>query len=552
MSGEFLEHGACEKCGSKDNVAWYRKPNGQIDGTCFGCGEFYVKEKAVEFINIPEDLTINTLPNTEALYCYKNIDGEILFYVDRFINPGGKKEFRPISWDGKKQHYKKRDILALYGAELLKYNDRVLVVEGEKAADAARQLLPQLATVTWQGGSNAVKNGDWKLLEGKTVYLMPDNDAPGFKAMKELVNLLPECTLYWLDTSILGEGEDIADNIAPDVISSLFENKELIKEPLIKEGRCTLDILKANIAGFKDSFIDVALGGEKFVSLKVPGISVIEGRSGHGKSTLMYNMALDLLKQGKHVAIFNYEMTNVEVFTRLLMAARGEQLDIDGAKNYCKFIEDAAEGLSEEAKVLKDYVATEQLDIFGSDSTKLYASDDILKFLNRSCKSNSVVVIDYIQILPVNSTYNNPQYKVIKDLVYGLLPTIAKKKIHVLLGSQLSGEGYETIFDSPRESKDITNVSSLSLRVWNKNTPIHLKLEEQYEELKDNKNEKIQVRKPPYASTKGNFIVDCSKNRWGQPFTKGFDLKAGSKLILPNQNNSLTLAKIDDKINNII
>jgi hypothetical protein len=33
----FLSHGSCEKCGSKDNVAWYS--NGS--GWCFGCGTYY-------------------------------------------------------------------------------------------------------------------------------------------------------------------------------------------------------------------------------------------------------------------------------------------------------------------------------------------------------------------------------------------------------------------------------------------------------------------------------------------------------------------------------
>jgi hypothetical protein len=34
---KFVKHSACEKCGSRDNVAWYS--NGT--GFCFGCGAFY-------------------------------------------------------------------------------------------------------------------------------------------------------------------------------------------------------------------------------------------------------------------------------------------------------------------------------------------------------------------------------------------------------------------------------------------------------------------------------------------------------------------------------
>lgn len=38
----FVKHGPCDKCGSKDNVAWYS--NGT--GYCFGCGTLHVSERS--------------------------------------------------------------------------------------------------------------------------------------------------------------------------------------------------------------------------------------------------------------------------------------------------------------------------------------------------------------------------------------------------------------------------------------------------------------------------------------------------------------------------
>jgi putative DNA primase/helicase len=64
-------------------------------------------------------------------------------------------------------------------------DDQVLVVEGEKAADAARRLLDGLPIVvtTWPGGAKAVRHADWSPLAGRDVVLWGDADEPGDAAM---------------------------------------------------------------------------------------------------------------------------------------------------------------------------------------------------------------------------------------------------------------------------------------------------------------------------------------------------------------------------------
>ena len=56
-------------------------------------------------------------------------------------------------------------------------DDPVLVVEGEKCADAAAALLPHYVAVAWAGGSNAWRKTDWTPLQGRAnVLLWPDLD----------------------------------------------------------------------------------------------------------------------------------------------------------------------------------------------------------------------------------------------------------------------------------------------------------------------------------------------------------------------------------------
>ncbi len=55
----------------------------------------------------------------------------------------------------------------------------VLIVEGEKARDAAAKYLPAgWVCMTWQGGGKAVAKTDWSPLAGRRVVIWPDKDAP--------------------------------------------------------------------------------------------------------------------------------------------------------------------------------------------------------------------------------------------------------------------------------------------------------------------------------------------------------------------------------------
>jgi putative DNA primase/helicase len=66
----------------------------------------------------------------------------------------------------------------------------VLVVEGEKAADAAATLFPEYVTVTWPGGGKAVGKAEWRALAGRAVAAWPDNDAAGHEAVAAVAKAL--------------------------------------------------------------------------------------------------------------------------------------------------------------------------------------------------------------------------------------------------------------------------------------------------------------------------------------------------------------------------
>ncbi len=87
------------------------------------------------------------------------------------------------------------DHLPLYGLDRLAAQpDRpVILVEGEKTADAHTAHDPSCVTITWPGGSKNVEKADridWSPLAGRSVTLVPDHDKSGAWAMRMIAQWL--------------------------------------------------------------------------------------------------------------------------------------------------------------------------------------------------------------------------------------------------------------------------------------------------------------------------------------------------------------------------
>ena len=77
-----------------------------------------------------------------------------------------------------------------YRIETLSTGASVVIVEGEKCADALAALAEGPDVLTWMGGSSAVLRTNWNGLAGREVTLWPDDDEPGKKCMARLADEL--------------------------------------------------------------------------------------------------------------------------------------------------------------------------------------------------------------------------------------------------------------------------------------------------------------------------------------------------------------------------
>ncbi len=119
-------------------------------------------------------------------WTYRDADGLPLAHVFRFDHKGGK-EIWPLTFcqneDGRRGwKWKGLPIpRPLYNLDKLaaKPDAPVLVVEGEKSAEAAGAIFPgHVPTTNLNGGKSAAK-ADWSPLAGRRVVIWPDHDAAG-------------------------------------------------------------------------------------------------------------------------------------------------------------------------------------------------------------------------------------------------------------------------------------------------------------------------------------------------------------------------------------
>lgn len=146
------------------------------------------------------------------VWLYTTETGQRVFQVARY-ETGEGKEIIPWSYclhsDGREQWRQRRPPSALPLYNLVRLCREplapVLIVEGEKAADAAQAILAGWVVVTWHGGVNAVGKTNWQSLAGRDCVLWPDADRkkdkttgqelppekqPGAKAMAEIHSIL--------------------------------------------------------------------------------------------------------------------------------------------------------------------------------------------------------------------------------------------------------------------------------------------------------------------------------------------------------------------------
>ncbi len=193
-------------------------------------------------------------------YVYTTANMDVVGYVLRIEDRNGKRILPVTPWKDSTSAIVWRlkgfgDSRPLYGLDyIVGYaDDPIIVVEGEKAADAAEKLLDGPTVTTWQGGANAVNKTDWSPLRGRNVVIWPDNDEPGLKAAEAVASSLMRVGTASVKIvqlpDILPKGWDLADD-PPDGVD--------------------IDELIANAKPYNGALVNYLISASAFCELDIP------------------------------------------------------------------------------------------------------------------------------------------------------------------------------------------------------------------------------------------------------------------------------------------
>lgn len=182
----------------------------------------------------------------------RDSSGQLVARHHRYDNDDGKKRYAWSSPDDPKglgglktkdlPLYRACDIADMYSEDddgpflADGFDDLVVVVEGEKATDAAWQIgVPAVGTVTGAAGTPAAK--PLSILGGRNVVLLPDNDDPGRKHMDRIAAALNRvaASCRVLELPELEAGGDLSDWIeaggTAEELKRLIDNQAVIADP---------------------------------------------------------------------------------------------------------------------------------------------------------------------------------------------------------------------------------------------------------------------------------------------------------------------------------
>lgn len=266
--------------------------------------------------NLKRPDTHPTMGRPDVIYTYVNNEGKPVFFVCRF-DAGPKRKKKVFSVFGRKGWKTEGIGFVPYNLVNVVKNRIIYFVEGEKCAEAIRKC--GLTATTTACGTDAlnwqIKNSDvLRALNGKVVYIIPDQDEPGKKYAKNVAESISDDAAAIKILQIpVDPGEDIADYFnknGPEQTRQMLEDLVEVTKPWDAPS---------------DTFTMSDLLGEKFVQTEdiiehfFPYGShiLIAGEAGVGKSLLRQELSLHLaygidwlgfkIPKRHRVAVFQYE-----------------------------------------------------------------------------------------------------------------------------------------------------------------------------------------------------------------------------------------------------
>ena len=248
----------------------------------------------------------------------KNQEGEIVNIRFRSIPPA-KKSYRVCS--GRP--------MPLYGSASLKdKNSQVLIAEGELDVLALNSYGFDTNVVSGTAGATANWPDEWldQLEDFKQFLLWYDNDDAGKEGASKLAKKLGEYRCFLVESEFNDVGEARSSSISGEQIEDILD-KNLV--PFLKSNLKRVDSYAdelENLIRNPKSLIGLRTGSQKLDKVLggiAPGLWVVSGDTGHGKTTWSTWLCHEQAKMGIPVLLTSFEQRPIGTVQKLLRAQIG-------------------------------------------------------------------------------------------------------------------------------------------------------------------------------------------------------------------------------------
>ena len=224
--------------------------------------------------------------------------------------------------------------------------------------------------------------------------------------------------------------------------SKLIHELRQIQPSKIRDIEVLVDEMKltvkedSNLIPFNLGHLDTFAGG-----MTRKELTVIGGRPGHGKTTLVINIVKGLIDQGYRVMLFNREMSNTEMLKKMVVMESNSLKYGNIRRN------DLSESNKDEFELISEKLKGEYKEFIMYDNVRTL--DDCLREIAKH--KPDVVIDDYIQLIDVEGVREGRRFE-IEKIMQEYKWICKQENCSAILVSQLNREIEKRLDPRPRMS----------------------------------------------------------------------------------------------------
>tara|TARA_R100001530_G_scaffold134745_1_gene110236 strand:- start:480 stop:1730 length:1251 start_codon:yes stop_codon:yes gene_type:complete len=294
-------------------------------------------------------------------------------------------------------------------------NDKVKEYKGESMAyyitglteaKASTANIENYARIVWE-----------KYIQRETAKSAQSLLNASYEDYKEVGNILEK------HSKLIDELREIQPSKIRDIEMLVEEMKSVVKED-------------SNLIPFNLAHLDMFAGG-----MTRKEITVLGGRPGHGKTTLVINMVKGLISQGFRVMLFNREMSNTEMLKKMVV------MDSSSLKYGNIRRNDLSESDKSEFDVISERMKNDYQNLVMYDNVRTL--NDCLREIAKH--KPDVVIDDYIQLIEVQGVREGRRFE-IEKIMQEYKWICKQEDCSAILVSQLNREIEKRLDPRPRMS----------------------------------------------------------------------------------------------------